>query len=348
MRCVVEAGHPVPDAAGQRAAEEVLRMAGRLGADDLLLALFSGGGSSLLALPMEGVSLEELRTVTRLLLAGGAPIEDVNKVRKHLSAIQGGRLAAACQAPVAALIISDVTGDQPADIASGPCAADPSTYQDALDVLRRHAADAPQAVLAHLEKGRRGGIPETPKPGDALFQRVTNTVIAGSRQALDAAVAFFQTQRISAVILGADITGEASEAAKVYAAIAKQLVMTGQPWPRPVALLSGGECTVTVGGEGGGRGGRCCEFLLSLGVALGGEAGVWALACDTDGIDGTEQNAGAILTPDMITRAKAAGIDPKSKLAEHDSWGAFQALGDLVTTGPTRTNVNDYRVILVL
>jgi len=347
---VVESGHPVPEEAGAAAAREILRLARSLSRDDLLIALVSGGGSALMSLPAEGLAMEELRKLTRLLLASGAPIEDMNVVRKHLSAVSGGRLAAACKAPVHALILSDVTGDRPADIASGPCAPDPTTFQDALGVLKRYRIEAPPAVLQHLAKGARGEIAETPKPSDKLFQRVTNTVIAGSKNALAGAAEFFRSQGITPVILGEDITGEASEAAKVYAAIARQVTRTGTPWKKPVVLLSGGECTVTLGAGLGktARGGRCAEFLLSLGVSLEGLPDVWALACDTDGIDGTEENAGAILTPDMIARARAAGLEPKDKLAEHDSWGVFNALGDLITTGPTRTNVNDYRTILIV
>lgn len=347
---VVESGHPVPEEAGAAAAREILRLARSLSKDDLLIALVSGGGSALMTLPAEGLGMDDLRQLTSLLLASGAPIEDMNVVRKHLSAVSGGRLAAACKARVCALILSDVTGDDPADIASGPCAPDPSTFQDALGVLRRYRIDPPVSVLQHLEKGARGEIAETPKPGDKLFGRVTNTVIAGSRQALTGAAAFFQAQGVTPVILGDDITGEASEAAKVYAAIARQVGQTGTPWKKPVALLSGGECTVTLaaGQDKTARGGRCAEFLLSLGVSLEGLPDVWALACDTDGIDGTEENAGAMLTPDMISRARAKGLEPKDKLAEHDSWGVFDALGDLVVTGPTRTNVNDYRAILIV
>jgi glycerate 2-kinase len=263
---VIEAGHPVPDEAGEKAAKRILRMARDLGSGDLLLALVSGGGSALLSLPVDGVSLEDLKTTTRELLRCGAPIREINTVRKHLSAILGGRLAAACKANVLALIISDVTGDDPAHIASGPCAPDPTTYADALDVLRRFDIKAPEMVRAHLERGARGEIAETPKPGDRAFERVENRVIATAQQSLRAASDFFHAHEIPAVILGDSVTGEASEVAKVYAALVRQIVRHGEPHRRPVALLSGGECTVTV--RGNGRGGRCSEFLLSLAIDL--------------------------------------------------------------------------------
>ncbi len=342
---VIEAGHPVPDEAGEKAAKRILRMARDLGSGDLLLALVSGGGSALLSLPVDGVSLEDLKTTTRELLRCGAPIREINTVRKHLSAILGGRLAAACKANVLALIISDVTGDDPAHIASGPCAPDPTTYADALDVLRRFDIKAPEMVRAHLERGARGEIAETPKPGDRAFERVENRVIATAQQSLRAASDFFHAHEIPAVILGDSVTGEASEVAKVYAALVRQIVRHGEPHRRPVALLSGGECTVTV--RGNGRGGRCSEFLLSLAIDLDRLPDVWALACDTDGIDGSEDNAGAVLVPDSLARASALGLDAKALLADNDGYGFFSRLDDLVVSGPTRTNVNDYRVILI-
>ncbi|MGB7542519.1 MAG: glycerate kinase [Burkholderiales bacterium] len=342
---VIEAGHPVPDEAGEKAAKQVLRMARDLGSDDLLLALVSGGGSALLSLPVDGVSLEDLKTTTKELLRCGAPIQEINTVRKHLSAILGGRLAAACKANVLALIISDVTGDDPAHIASGPCAPDPTTYADALDVLGRFGIQAPETVHAHLERGARGGIAETPKPGDRAFERVENRVIATAQQSLRAASDFFHAHEIPAVVLGDSVTGEASEVAKVYAALVRQIVRHGEPHRRPVALLSGGECTVTV--RGNGRGGRCSEFLLSLAIDLDRLPDVWALACDTDGIDGSEDNAGAVLAPDSLARASALGLDAKTLLADNDGYGFFSRLDDLVVSGPTRTNVNDYRAILI-
>jgi hydroxypyruvate reductase len=324
---VIEAGHPVPDAAGEAGARRLLDSVRALRPDDLLLALVSGGGSSLLSLPAAGVTMDGLKAMTRELLRCGAPIQEINTVRKHLSAIQGGRLAAACRAPVLALIISDVTGDDPTHIASGPCAPDPTTVADAQAVLRKYGIPAPAAFS------------ETPKPGDPLFARVENRVIATARRSLEAAAAVFAAAGIAPAILGDDITGEASEVAKTMAAQARQA-------RRPSVLISGGECTVTVRGTGG-RGGRCAEFLLALALALEGVAGVHAIAADTDGIDGSEDNAGAILAPDSLARAAAQGIDAKKLLAANDSYGFFAALGDLVITGPTRTNVNDFRAILL-
>lgn len=333
---VVEAGHPVPDEAGEAAAREILDRTKQLRENDLLLALLSGGGSSLLSLPAADVPMADLKAVTRELLRSGAAIQEINTVRKHLSAIHGGRLAAACRAPVLALIISDVTGDDPTHIASGPCAPDPTTYADALQILRRYRVVPPESVKARLDRAAE----ETPKPGDPAFARVTNKVIATAHGSLEAAAEVFRKSGITPVILGDTITGEAAEVAKVFSSLVNEIRKYGAPWKPPVALISGGECTVTLRGAGG-RGGRCSEFLLSLGVETGG---VWALAADTDGVDGTEDNAGAMLTPESMRR----GRDARSLLEKHDSYGFFSALGDLVITGPTRTNVNDYRAILVL
>ena len=316
---VIEAGHPVPDEAGETAAREILRMARSLGTGDLLLALVSGGGSALLSAPADGIGMDDLKRTTRELLRCGAAIQDINTVRKHLSAIQGGRLAAACKASVIALIISDVTGDDPTHIASGPCAPDPSTYQDALAVLGRYGVNAPRAVRAHLERGARGEIAETPKPGDRLFGRVENRVIATAHQSLRAASAFFHMHESDAVILGDSVTGEASEVAKVYAALARQIAAHRDPFQPPVALISGGECTVTLRGKG--RGGRCTEFLLSLAIDLAGLDRVHAIACDTDGIDGSEDNAGAMLSPDSLSRARGLGLEAKALLADNDGYG---------------------------
>ncbi len=342
---VIEAGHPVPDAAGERAAAEILRHVKTLTAQDLLLVLVSGGGSSLLSLPAEGVAMADLKQVTRQLLLSGAPIQAMNTVRKHLSVIQGGRLAAACRAPVHALVISDVTGDDPTHIASGPCAPDPTTFQDAIAILERYAVQPPPAVAAHLAGGARGDIAETPKPGDRVFAKVRNDVIATAHDALQSAATCFRSQGITPVILGDSVTGEAREVAKVYGALAREVRQHGAPWAPPVALISGGECTVTVRGKG--RGGRCAEFLLALAIDLDGAADMHALACDTDGIDGSEDNAGAILTPDALQRAARKHLDAAALLAQNDAYRFFEATGDLVVTGPTRTNVNDYRVILV-
>lgn len=332
---VVEAGHPVPDEAGEAAAREILSRVRQLTEDDLLLALLSGGGSSLLSLPAADIPMADLKAVTRGLLKSGAAIQEINTVRKHLSAIHGGRLAAASRAPVCALIISDVTGDDPTHIASGPCAPDPTTYHDALRVLARYRVEPPASVKARLIAGKE----ETPKPGDAVFSKVTNKVIATAHRSLEAAAEVFAKNDIRPVILGDTVTGEATQVAKVMAALVHEIRTHQSPWAPPVALISGGECTVTIASEGG-RGGRCAEFLLSLGIETGG---VWAVAADTDGIDGSEDNAGVILTPQSMKK----GQDAKDFLERHDSYGFFSALGDLVITGPTRTNVNDYRAILV-
>lgn len=343
---VVEASHPVPDDEGEKAAADILARVAALGPDDRLIALVSGGGSSLLSLPVDSVPMTDLKSVTKSLLKSGAPITEMNIVRKHLSRIQGGRLAAACRAPVTTLIISDVTGDDPSAIASGPTCPDASTYADAIAILQRYGVEAPDSVLAHLERGASGQVDETPKPGDALFERVDNIVIATARQSLQAGAEFLAAQSITPVILGDTVTGEASEVAKVYAAVVREIRAYEQPFKPPVALISGGECTVTV--RGNGRGGRCAEFLASLAAEMDGMPDVYAIAADTDGIDGTEDNAGAVLLPDSKARADQLGISARKMLANNDGYSYFSALGDLVITGPTLTNVNDYRVILVL
>jgi len=324
----------------------MLQRAIKLKEDDLLLALVSGGGSSLLSLPAEGISMADLKSVTAALLKSGATIQEINIVRKHLSAIAGGRLAAACKAPVLALIISDVTGDDPTHIASGPCAPDPTTCRDALEVLRKFRISAPAAVTARLEKCPD----ETPKTGDPVFARVENRVIATAHGSLEAAAEIFKAKGIEPVVLGDTITGEAAEVAKVMAALVREIRRYDTPFRRPVALISGGECTVTLRDERneGGRGGRCAEFLLSLAIELDGMENIWALAADTDGIDGSEDNAGAVMAPDSLAKARAKGLDAKASLLRHDSYGFFAGLGSLVVTGPTHTNVNDYRAILIL
>ncbi len=342
---VIEAGHPVPDEAGESAAKRILERTRSLAPSDLLLALISGGGSALLSLPVEAVGMAALKATTRELLRSGAPIQEINTVRKHLSAIQGGRLAAACKAPVLALIISDVTGDDPTHIASGPCAPDPTTYHDALEVLHRYGVNAAPAVREHLERGAGGEVSETPKPGDRIFARVENRVIATAREALRAAQGFLHAHGIGTMNLGDSVTGEASEVAKVYAALARQIAQHADPMKPPVALISGGECTVTV--RGNGRGGRCTEFLLSLAVELAGAPNIYAIACDTDGIDGSEDNAGAVLLPDSLVRGTRLGLDARKLLANNDAYGFFSRVEDLVVTGPTRTNVNDFRAILI-
>ena len=289
--------------------------------------------------------MEALRAITRDLLRCGASIQEINAVRKHLSAIQGGRLAAVCKGEALALIISDVAGDDPTHIASGPLSPDPTTFGDALGVLKRYRIGSPGEVLTHLQRGSQGEVEETPKPGDAAFARVENRVIATAQQSLQAAAQFFRDEGIPAVVLGDTVTGEAREVARVFASLARQIRRYGEPWRAPVALLSGGELTVTVRGRG--RGGRCSAFLLALAIELEGMEGVHALACDTDGIDGTEGNAGAVLCPETLARAKGLGLSAGDLLSANDSFTFFEHLGDLVMTGPTRTNVNDYRVVLV-
>ena len=342
---VVEAGHPVPDESGEQAAAQILAMAQALGPDDLLLALVSGGGSSLLSLPVDEVPIADLKAVTRALLASGAPIQEMNVVRKHLSRIQGGRLAQQTRAQVLALVVSDVAGDDVSAIASGPCSPDPSTYRDAIDILARWHVAAPASVAAHLQRGAAGGVAETPKPGDPLFDRVTHRMVATAHASLEAAAKVFSDAGIRPVLLGDTITGEARDVAQVLGAIAREVARHGQPFPRPVALISGGECTVTLRGKG--RGGRCSEFLLALARELDGVQGAWAVAADTDGIDGSEDNAGALLCPDTLARAARAGLDARRMLDDNDGYGFFAALGDLLSTGPTRTNVNDYRAIVL-
>ncbi|MBY4898943.1 glycerate kinase [Cupriavidus sp. AU9028] len=350
---VIEAGHPVPDEAGERAAAQILQLVSSLDERDRLIVLVSGGGSSLLSLPAEGVSMADLRATTQELLRCGAPITEMNIVRKHLSRIQGGRLAQASRAPVTALMISDVAGDDPSAIASGPTVPDPSTYQEALAILARYEASVPAAVLAVLQAGACGKREETPKPGDPLFERVDNRMIATAHNSLAAAAALFRARGVKPVILGDTVTGEAREVARVYAALVREVRAYNAPFAAPVALISGGECTVTlprVHGAGGvrPRGGRCSEFLLALMTELDGMPDVHAIAADTDGIDGSEDNAGAVADPGTLARAEAAGMPARRQLEAHDSWGLFDALGDLVVTGPTRTNVNDYRAILIL
>lgn len=339
---VIEAAHPVPDAAGYGAARRILDQVGSLTEDDLVLCLLSGGGSSLLVLPAGGVTLEDKQAINRALLRCGAPIGEMNCVRKHLSAIKGGRLAAAAApATMVSLMISDVPGDDPSVIASGPTVADATTVADAIAILEKYRIEIPGSVLTHL----RGPSAETPKPGDPRLRHVTNCVIATPQDALEAAAQVARTAGFRPLILGNAIEGEARDVGLVHAGIAKQVAGYGQPAEAPCALISGGETTVTV--RGAGRGGRNAEFLLSLAVALDGRAGITAIAADTDGIDGSEDNAGAIVLPDTLDRAVRAGLDPKSHLANNDAYPIFARLGDLVVTGPTRTNVNDFRAILI-
>jgi hydroxypyruvate reductase len=294
--------------------------------------------------------MADLKAVTASLLASGAPIGEMNVVRKHLSQIQGGYLAATAAARgarVIALIISDVTGDAPSDVASGPCAPDPSTYNDALAVLQRWRVQAPAAVEQWLQRGARGEVAETPKLQNPLFARVENRVIATARRSLQAAATLFQSNGIDPVLLGDTVTGEAREVAKVYAALVREIRAHNNPFAAPVALVSGGECTVTLPPAAKGRGGRCTEFLLSLAIELDGMPDVYALAGDTDGIDGTQDNAGAWMSPNSLDHAATQGASARTALDLHDSYGFFAAAGTLLMTGPTRTNVNDYRVILI-
>lgn len=346
----IEAGHPVPDQAGEQAAQDILNRVSALGPQDQLIVLVSGGGSSLLALPVDGVSMANLKELTRQLLKSGAPITDMNVVRKHLSKIQGGHLALASRAPVCGLVISDVVGDDPSAIASGPCSADPSTYADALDVLRRWGVTPPDAIARHLQAGINGQVPETPKPGDPRLAHADTRVIATARASLQAAAQIFAEAGIHPIILGDSVTGEARDVAGVYASWVRELSLFSDPQiKRPVALISGGECTVTVRGQG--RGGRCVEFLLALALTtdeLGVSDRLAAVAADTDGIDGLSPHAGAVLLPGLVNQAKHQGISLRALLDDNDGLGFFEPMGTVITTGPTLTNVNDYRAILVL
>lgn len=339
---VVEAGHPVPDAAGHDAAKRISDLLKGLTADDMVLCLISGGGSALLALPAEGVSLADKQAINKALLKSGATIQEMNSVRKHLSAVKGGRLAlAASPAKVVSLMISDVPGDDPSIIASGPTVPDPSSHADALAILEKYRIDIPANVRALLESGEG----ETPKPGDSRLANVENIMISTPQEALDAAAKVAKGAGFTPLILSNCIEGEARDVALVHAAIAKQCAAFGQPAVPPCIIISGGETTVTV--RGSGRGGRNAEFLLALTIALEGHPGIYALAADTDGIDGTEDNAGALLTPDSLARAAAKGLSAKAFLANNDGYSFFSDLGDLLITGPTRTNVNDFRAILI-
>jgi hydroxypyruvate reductase len=339
---IVEAAHPVPDQAGHDAAVRMLRLVQGLGPDDLVLCLISGGGSSLLPLPVAGLTLSDKQQVNRALLRSGATISEMNCVRKHLSAIKGGRLGAACSpARVVTLLISDVPGDDPSVIASGPTVADPTTCADALAILQKYSIAEPAAALDHLRRGHD----ETPKPGDPRLAGAQTIMIGTPQASLEAAARVAQAAGVTPLILSDAIEGEARDVALVHAAIARQVAAHGQPARAPCVLLSGGETTVTVRGKG--RGGRNAEFLLALAIALDAHPRVHAIACDTDGIDGTEDNAGAIAGPDSLARATALGLRAKDFLADNDGYTFFEQLGDLVVTGPTLTNVNDFRAILI-
>ena len=343
---VVEAAHPVPDAAGRDAAGRILALAEELTGDDLVICLISGGGSALLSLPAEGISLEDKQAVTADLLKSGATIHEMNCVRKHLSAIKGGRLAAAAPARLVAFAISDVPGDELDVIGSGPTVADPTSYADAVAVLAKYDVTPPPAIAARLAQAKD----ETPKPGDAVFVNTETILVATPQMALEAAAEVARARGITPVILGDAIEGEARDVARVHAGIASQAARHGQPMATPCVLLSGGETTVTVRGDG--RGGRNAEFLVGLAVALGERSSdcldrISAIACDTDGIDGTEDNAGALYLPDTAARADALNLSARERLENNDGYGFFQELGDLVISGPTLTNVNDFRAILV-
>jgi glycerate 2-kinase len=339
---VVEAAHPVPDAAGQKAAQRILDLVKGLGPDDLALCLISGGGSALLSLPASGITLDDKQALNKALLRSGANINEINCVRKHLSAIKGGRLArAAAPARIVSLIISDVPGDDPSVIASGPTTPDTTTLADAKAVLRRHGIVAPPSVRALLDDSEA----ETPKPGDPAFARSETRIIAAPQASLMAAAEVAAQAGYRPLILGDALEGEAKEVGKVMAGIARQVAVHGQPAPAPCVLISGGETTVTVGGAG--RGGRNVEFLLSLAVELDGRLRIFAIAGDTDGVDGAEEVAGAIVTPDSLERARTLGLNARALLADNDAHNLFRALGDQVITGPTLTNVNDFRAVLI-
>ena len=339
---IVEASHPVPDQAGADAAARMMALVRGLTADDLVIALISGGGSALLPMPLEGLSLADKQSVNKALLKSGATISEMNCVRRHLSAIKGGRLAAACApATVVTLSISDVPGDKPGDIASGPTVPDPTTCADALTIIDKYAIDVPAPVRDSLESGRG----ETPKPGDPSLPPFAFHLIAAPQASLEAAATVAREAGVTPYILGDSLEGESRDMGVVMGGIARQVATKGQPFAKPCVLLSGGETTVTV--RGSGRGGRNVEFLLSLAIALRGEAGVHALAGDTDGVDGAEEIAGAVVGPTTLERAFAKGINPAKSLANNDGHGFFQALGDSVVTGPTLTNVNDFRAILI-
>lgn len=339
---IVQAAHPVPDAAGLAAAARIQAMVSGLTADDLVIALVSGGGSSLLVAPGPGLTLADKQAINTTLLNSGATISEMNCVRRHLSALKGGRLAAACHpARVLTLLISDVPGDAPADIASGPTVADASSCADALAILDRYRIAVPAPVRERLARGEA----ETVKPGDPRLAGHETRLITTPQQALEAAAAVARAAGLTPHILGDSLEGEARDVGQVLAGLTRQVARRGQPFAAPCVLLSGGETTVTLRGQG--RGGRNVECLLSLALGLNGLPGVHALAGDTDGVDGIEEIAGAVLRPDTLARAWALGLNPRQRLDDNDGHGFFQALGDAVVTGPTLTNVNDFRAIVI-
>ncbi len=339
---VVEAAHPVPDDAGKAAGQRMLELARSATADDLVVCLISGGASSLLAVPATGISLEDKQAVARALLHSGANIREMNCVRKHLSAIKGGQLAAAAApARVVTLSISDVPGDDPAVVGSGPTVADPTTFEQARAIMQKYAIDAPATVQSYLQQAQH----ETPKPGDAVFENTDVKTIANAQHSLQAAADAASVANVQPMILSDCMEGEARDIALAHAGIVRQIIRHGQPIKAPCVLLSGGETTVTV--RGNGRGGRNAEFLLALAAELDGLTGVYATACDTDGIDGTEDNAGAIVEPDTLSRAQAAGVSAKQCMLDNNGYGFFEAADSLILTGPTLTNVNDFRAIYI-
>lgn len=353
---VIQAGHPVPDEAGEVAAQEIFDRVANADQDELVIVLISGGGSSLLSLPADDIPMSDLKALTQMLLASGAPIQDMNVVRKHLSRIQGGRLAQASRAKIITLVISDVVGDDLSAIASGPTVADPSTYADAWAILQKYKVQPPESIRLRLERGVQGLESETPKPGDACFSKCESYLIATAMASLGSAAQVFKNAEFDTLVLGDDIEGEASEVGQEFAKrlpIYQAQRVTG----KPLAVISGGECTVTLKprafGTAKARGGRCSEFLLGFVQALQDATlnaftgTVFGLAADTDGIDGSESNAGALMTSTTMTRAAAAALSAADHLAANDAYGYFAALDDLVTIGPTLTNVNDYRVILL-
>jgi hydroxypyruvate reductase len=350
---VVEAAHPVPDEAGMRAAQETLQLIKTLKPGDHLIALVSGGGSSLLTLPADGLDIEDVRATTQALLRSGAPIGQMNIVRKHLSAILGGHMAReAVQrgAQVSAFLISDVTGDDPSSIASGPCAPDESTFADALEILKDYDllnGAVPKVVVDYLQAGLKGDRPETPKSDDPVFQKTKNYLLASAHASLEAAAKYCSANGVTPVILGDTVMGEAKDVALMQAAIAREVALYDAPFKKPVALLSGGECTVTIPAGVKGRGGRCSEFLISLFNATDDLKNFSALAADTDGIDGSEDNAGAWFSSEQRLLAQSRKLQAKSYLSAHDSYGFFKELNTLVHTGPTLTNVNDFRILLL-
>ena len=340
---IVEAAHPVPDDKGREAASRIHQRVQGLSADDLVLCLISGGASALLALPAPGLTLNDKQEVNRALLKSGANIGEMNTVRKHLSAIKGGRLAIAAQpARVLSWLISDVPNDDPGVIGSGPTVADRTTFSDALGVLAKYRIDPPATVLAHLREGAAGRIEETPKPGDSRLANVETIMVATPKRSLEAAAAVAREHGVEVVMLGDNLEGEARELGATHANQALEIAKRGG---KPVAILSGGETTVTVRGKG--RGGRNVEYLLAQAIAANGASGIWGLSADTDGVDGAEDIAGAVFTPDTLARARAKGRDPQAMLDDNDGHGFFEALGDSLITGPTRTNVNDFRATLI-